>query len=140
MASELSEHVVDFERRTAIISQFLADFIVDWTSPTFEEESPIEPWVIHCDGAWCNDGVGISAIIESPSGTKFRYAARLQFNKLDPSTNNTTEYEALLLGLQKMKALGHPVWVGKLIMAGMYGLLWLECDYNIIMQMVVYIL
>ena len=32
------------------------------------------------------------------------------------------------------------VWVGKLIMAGMYGLLWLECDYNIIMQMVVYIL
>jgi len=28
----------------------------------------------------------------------------------------------------------------KLIMVGMYGLLWLECDYNIIMQMVVYIL
>jgi len=26
------------------------------------------------------------------------------------------------------------VWVGKLIMAGMYGLLWLECDYNVIMQ------
>ena len=73
-------------------------------------------------------------------GTKFRYAARLQFSDPDPSTNNTTEYEALLLGLQKMKALGHPVWVGKLIMAGMYGLLWLECDYNIIMQMVVYIL
>ena len=29
---------------------------------------------------------------------------------------------------------------GKIIMAGIYGLLWLECDYNIIMQMVVYIL
>jgi ribonuclease HI len=27
---------------------------------------------------------------------------------LDPSTNNTTKYEALLLGHHKMKALGHP--------------------------------
>ena len=32
-ASELSELVVDFEKRTAIKSQVLADFIVDWTSP-----------------------------------------------------------------------------------------------------------
>jgi ribonuclease HI len=37
-----------------------------------------------------------------------RYAARLNFSKPDPSTNNTTEYEALLLGLCKMKALSHP--------------------------------
>jgi hypothetical protein len=32
--AELSEYIVDFERRNAIKSQVLADFVVDWTSPT----------------------------------------------------------------------------------------------------------
>jgi hypothetical protein len=32
-AMELSEHVVDFEKRSAIKSQVLADFITDWTEP-----------------------------------------------------------------------------------------------------------
>jgi ribonuclease HI len=35
-----------------------------------------------------------------------RYAARLIFANNEHSTNNTTEYEALLLALRKMKALG----------------------------------
>jgi len=50
-ASELSEFYIDFERRTAIKSQVLADFIVDWTSPTFKEEPSTETWIVHCDGA-----------------------------------------------------------------------------------------
>ena len=111
--AELSEFYIDFERRTAIKSQALADFIADWTNPTFQQEAPIEPWVIYYDGAWCNDGVGISAVIQSPSGTKFSYAARLEFSDPDPSTNNNTEYEALLLGLRNMKALGHPNFIIK---------------------------
>ena len=57
--------------------------------------------------------MGISAVIQSPSGTKFRYAARLEFSDPDPSTNNTTKYEALLLGLCKMKALRHPNFIIK---------------------------
>ena len=51
-ASELSEFYIDFERRTTIKSQVLADFIADWTSPTFREEPSIETWIVHCDGAW----------------------------------------------------------------------------------------
>ena len=35
------------------------------------------------------------AILESPSGAKIRYAARLSFDQSAPSTNNTTEYEVL---------------------------------------------
>lgn len=112
-ASELLEFYVDFERRSAIKSQVLADFITDWTSPNFREEEPIVPWVIYCDGTWCKDGVVISAIMESPLGAKMRYAARLNFAKPEPSTNNTTEYEALLLGLRKMKSLGHPNFIVK---------------------------
>jgi len=106
-ASELSGLVVDFEKRTAIKSHVLADFIVDGTSPEAQEEELTETWTVHCDGAWQNKGVGITAILESPSGAKIRYAARLNFDQSAPSTNNTTEYEALLLGLRKMKALGH---------------------------------
>jgi hypothetical protein len=45
-ASELFEYYVDFERRSTIKSQVLADFIADWTSPTYKAEAPIEPWVI----------------------------------------------------------------------------------------------
>jgi ribonuclease HI len=51
--------------------------------------------------------------MESPSGAKMRYAARLNFAKPEPSTNNTTEYEALLLGLRKIKSLGHPNFIVK---------------------------
>jgi ribonuclease HI len=64
-------------------------------------------WEIRCDGAWGRKGAGIAAIITSPAGIKLRYAARLDYK--DPSdrcTNNTTEYEALLLGLRKVRALG----------------------------------
>jgi hypothetical protein len=37
--AELSEYTVDFERRSAIKSQVLADFVVDWTSPI---HNPVE--------------------------------------------------------------------------------------------------
>jgi ribonuclease HI len=42
-----------------------------------------------------------------------RYAARLIFDKDEHSTNNTTEYEALLLALRKMKALGQQNFIIK---------------------------
>jgi hypothetical protein len=52
-ATELSEHTIDFGKRSAIKSQVLADFVVDWTSPSNfvvgEELVPI--WEIRCDGA-----------------------------------------------------------------------------------------
>jgi hypothetical protein len=50
---ELSEHVTDFEKRSTIKSQVLANFIVDWTEPTSYTEGPIpeSPWHIYCDRA-----------------------------------------------------------------------------------------
>jgi hypothetical protein len=100
--AELSEYTVDFERRSAIKSQVLADFVVDWTSPTHNlDEETLTPWVVQCDGAWCHKGVGISAVVTSTTGVVIRYSARLIFAKDEHSTNNTTEYEALLLALKK---------------------------------------
>jgi hypothetical protein len=58
--AELSEYTIDFERRSAIISQISADFVIDWTSPTHNpDEEILTPWVVQCDGAWCHKGVGI---------------------------------------------------------------------------------
>jgi DNA modification methylase len=52
-AMELSEYVVDFEKRSAIKSQILVDFVTEWTEPNSRSESfvPELPWLIYCDGA-----------------------------------------------------------------------------------------
>jgi hypothetical protein len=112
--AELSEYIVDFERRSAIKSQVLVDFVVGWTSPTQNlDEEMLTPWVVQCDGAWCHKGVGISAVVTSPTGVVIRYATRLIFAKDEHSTNNTMEYEDLLLALRKMKALGQQNFIIK---------------------------
>jgi ribonuclease HI len=54
------------------------------------------------DGSWGTFGAGAAAILISPSKIRTCYAAKLEFNYI----NNIVEYEALLLGLQKLKAMG----------------------------------
>jgi ribonuclease HI len=52
-------------------------------------------------------GAGATTILTSPSGIKLCYTARLQFNsKADKCTNNIAEYEAILLGLRKLRVIG----------------------------------
>jgi hypothetical protein len=92
-ATELSEHTIDFGKRSTIKSQVLANFVVDWTSPsnTAGDEEIIPVWEIRCDGAWSRKRAGIATIVTSPTGVKLRYTARLDYS--DPSdrcTNNTT--------------------------------------------------
>jgi ribonuclease HI len=107
-AAELSGYHITFEPRTTIKSQVLADFIVDWTGLTRQQEEPSEKvWTIHYDGAWCHAGTGVAAIITSPTGVKHRYTTCLSFAlESDRCTNNIAEYEAVILGLHKMRALG----------------------------------
>jgi ribonuclease HI len=107
-AAEPSGYHITFEPRTAIKSQVLADFIVDWIGPTRQQEESLEKvWTIHCDGAWCHVGAGATTIITSPTGVKYRHAARLSFAlESDRCTNNIAEYEAVILGLRKLRALG----------------------------------
>jgi hypothetical protein len=47
-ATELSEHTIDFAKRSTIKSQVLADFIVDWTSPSSvtADEELVSVWEI----------------------------------------------------------------------------------------------
>jgi ribonuclease HI len=82
----------------------LADFIVDWTPGAQGEETikDAEAWTVFCDGSWGTFGAGAVAILVVPSKVRTCYAIKLDFS----CTNNIAEYEALLLGLQKIKAMG----------------------------------
>jgi predicted regulator of amino acid metabolism with ACT domain len=40
-ATELSEHIVHFEKRSATKSQILADFVAEWMKPGFEVEGQV---------------------------------------------------------------------------------------------------
>jgi ribonuclease HI len=65
------------------------------------------PWLVYCDGVWGSTGARAAAIFTSPFGIKLCYAARLQFTtEIDKCTNNIAEYEAILLGLRKRRAIG----------------------------------
>jgi ribonuclease HI len=51
-------------------------------------------------------GARAAVVLFSPSGVKLQYVARMQFNnESDRCTNNIAEYEAILLGLYKLRAI-----------------------------------
>ena len=105
MGNIIASHTIDFIPRSAIKSQVLADFVADWTPSTPSQNPPVIEaiWQLECDGAYCKNGSGASAILTAPSGIQLKYAARLNF---PGCTNNVVEYEGLLLDLLKARALG----------------------------------
>ena len=100
----MNEFTIDYVHRSSIQSQALVDFIADWTPGAQDKDrtNDTEAWTVFCDGSWGTFGAGASTVLISPSKIKTYYAARLEFN----CTNNIAEYEALLLGLRKLKAMG----------------------------------
>ena len=56
----------------------------------------LEPWKMYFDGATNQSGSGILVLLISPKGTHIPFSGRLNF----PATNNATEYEACIMGLQ----------------------------------------
>jgi ribonuclease HI len=102
--AELNEFTIDYVHRSTIQSQALADFIADWTPGAHEEgtSKDAEAWIVFCDGSWGAFGAGAAAVLVAPSKVKTCYAVKLDFS----CTNNVAEYEALLLGLQKLRAMG----------------------------------
>jgi hypothetical protein len=103
MAAELNEFSIDYVHRSSIQSQALADFIADWTPGAQEEVTKdAKAWTIFCDGSWGTFGAGAVAILVVPSKVRTCYATTPDFS----CTNYIAEYEALLLGLRKLKAMG----------------------------------
>ncbi|PKI56500.1 hypothetical protein CRG98_023138 [Punica granatum] len=89
------------------IADHLAEFLIDDDTPINfdfpdegilqvkdEEESP--RWKMYFDSAINSTWSGIGAVLISPEGRHFPVAKNIDF----PCTNNVTEYEACILGLQ----------------------------------------
>ncbi|KAK1621335.1 hypothetical protein QYE76_026852 [Lolium multiflorum] len=70
---ELSAFDINYEARTAIKSQVLADFIADWTEAP--EGTPVpepEAWVMHFDGSKQHQGSGAGVTLKSPTGEELQ--------------------------------------------------------------------
>jgi ribonuclease HI len=95
----------------------LADFIVDWTPlaspPGGSDDSEPEPkaliftgphWTLYFDGSSRKQRAGAEVVLLAPHGDQIKYMVHLDFK----TTNNMSEYEALLFGLSTTLLLG--VW------------------------------
>jgi ribonuclease HI len=102
--AQLNEFTIDYVHKSSIQSQALAYFIADWTPEAQGEEATkdAEAWTVFCDGSWGTFGAGAAAVLVAPSKVRTCYTVKLDFS----CTNNIAEYEALLLGLRKLKAMG----------------------------------
>uniref|UniRef100_A0A2N9G1N4 RNase H type-1 domain-containing protein n=1 Tax=Fagus sylvatica TaxID=28930 RepID=A0A2N9G1N4_FAGSY len=106
----LSEFDILFVARKAIKGQAIADYLADYPSEQLElmdSEFPNEDimtvdednhgrWKLYFDGAANSVGSGIGAVLVSPKGQQTPIAVKLGFD----CTNNMTEYEACIVGLQ----------------------------------------
>jgi ribonuclease HI len=102
-AVELGALSIDFKPRTAIKSQALVDFMVEWTEnqvPTPVDKP--EHWTMYFDGSLKLDGGGAGVLLISPRGEQLNYVLQI----LWAVSNNEAEYEALLHGLRLAVSLG----------------------------------
>ncbi|XP_057784883.1 uncharacterized protein LOC131002399 [Salvia miltiorrhiza] len=97
-AVELGEYDVEYEPRTAIKAQALADFIQETT------RRPVpEFWVAFVDGSVTKEGCGIGVYITSPGYGTYQFAIKFTCRL----SNNEAEYEAVVRGahiLSELKA------------------------------------
>ena len=120
-ALELSSFGLKFESTSTIQIRALAEFIAEWMPIPNEEvtgttilgkESPQE-WIMYFDGAFSLQGAGAGVLLVSPSGEHLKYVIQMHF-AWEEATNNTAEYEGLLVGLRIAAELG----IKKLIIRG----------------------
>ena len=92
-SSKLQPFGLGYAAHTAIKSQALADFIVDWMEtqlppPTYE----VGRWTLFFYGSKMYEGSRAGVVLISPKGDKMQYVLQIHFT----CTNNVAEYEALL--------------------------------------------
>ena len=80
----------------------MADFIAKYTQLEGKGTDGLKQWSIHMDGSSNQHAGGASVVLQTPKGDKIKCTIRLDF----PTTNNETEYEALVAGLDIVKVAG----------------------------------
>ncbi|XP_073120892.1 uncharacterized protein [Henckelia pumila] len=95
--TELSEYGIQYEPRSAIKAQALADFLAEMRHVGAEDL-----WKVYVDGSSNNEGCGVGVFLISPRGDEIRLTVSLDFR----ASNNEAEYEAVLIGLRAAKQAG----------------------------------
>ena len=99
-AIELSEFDIRYHPRAAIKGQVVADFIAEFTPDEDKGAEESSLWSIYTDGSSNRLIGGAGIVLLSPEGDVIESMVRLDF----PATNNESEYEALIAGLDLAKA------------------------------------
>ena len=92
------------------MSDFLADFPIEDSTPIQDNEFPDEDlmvteddtWTLYFDGASNQKGCGVGVLLVSPKEEHVPISIKLDFDV----TNNAAEYEACVVGLETALALG----------------------------------
>jgi ribonuclease HI len=89
-------------RKGQVIADFIVEHRVDDTHELDISYLTITSWTLYFDGSVCNEGQGIGIMLVSPSNTSFDFSSWLKTY----CTNNQTEYDALLFGLELLNCMG----------------------------------
>jgi ribonuclease HI len=74
-ACELGAHDIEFRPLTALKSQTLVDFVLEWTEHQVMESPEVaELWRMYFDGSLKLQGVGAGILFIAPRGEKLKYA------------------------------------------------------------------
>ena len=104
--------------RTSIKGQVLANLVIEFTEPQIEElqsagnmdeklvstisQYRLPTWEVYVDGASNQKGSRIGLVLTSPEKVIIEKFLRLNFS----TTNNESEYEALLIGMVMVQRMG----------------------------------
>ncbi|XP_025664456.1 uncharacterized protein [Arachis hypogaea] len=91
---EVSEFDIKYEGRASIKSQFLADFIAEFSVPCTAEDSI--GWSLYVDGSTNPQGYGAGIILDDSHSNVIEHSLNFSFK----ASNNQSEYEALIAGLR----------------------------------------
>ncbi|XP_074270946.1 uncharacterized protein LOC141594856 [Silene latifolia] len=106
--SRWSIHLLQFDLvyipQRAMKGQVLADFLIE--HPIFDIETSDNknntPCEMYFDGSFTSNGSCVGVVITSPKGREWKLTVTLHGH----GTNNKVEYEALIIGLEKLIELG----------------------------------
>jgi ribonuclease HI len=101
---KLSPLDITYEKRKAIKSQVLPDFIAEWLE--LQNTGPADlssVCTMYFDGPKGVQGARAGVVLISPQGDKLKYVLRMSFSQ---ASKNEAKYEALLHGMTMAKACG----------------------------------
>jgi ribonuclease HI len=102
-ACELGVHDIEFRPHTAIKTQALVDFVLEWTEQQVPDNpKTVEVWWMYFDGSLMLQGAGAGILFIAPGGEQLKYALQLLFS----ASNNAAECEALIHRLNIAISLG----------------------------------